>query len=95
MSYGSFSPPRRVEILIGSGTGYFKTGQYAYALSWDTRGGQFLVNVNRSGPVRRGEKVFLISKTKGGRGGALWMSKDAVRFTDQGRRKGGLLGVAQ
>ena len=38
--------------------------------------------------VRRGTKVFLISKTKEMRGGALWVSKDAIRFTDQGRRKG-------
>jgi len=91
MSYGSFSPPKRVVILIGSGAGYFKAGQYAYALSWDTRGGQHPVNANRSGAVPRGEKVFLVSKTKEMRGGALWFTKDAIRFTAPRRRKG-LLG---
>lgn len=78
-NYGSFPEPRRVEILQSGGSTYFKPGQMAYALSWDERGGCFALD--RKGPSRSGERVFLVSKTKGMRGGGLWFSAAGIRFT--------------
>ncbi len=78
----SFSPPRRVEILRASGVGYFKRGQFGYALSWDKRGGMYWVDKDGSSP--RGAIAYLVSKTKDMRGGALWFSEDGVRFTARG-----------
>lgn len=92
-TYGRIDPPRRVEILVGSGAGYFKRGQYAYAIGFDARGGNYWVD--RGGSSSPGDIAYLISKTKDMRGGALWFSKDAIRFTgstsgrrapDRGRR---------
>lgn len=77
-----FNPPKRVQILAGSGAGYFKAGQYGYARAVDTRGGLYWVN--KDGTSEPGEAAYLVSKTKDGRGGALWFSEDALRFT--GRR---------
>lgn len=45
--YGSFSVPRRVEILR-SGSAYFNPGQFAYALGWDERGGSHMVDRGHS-----------------------------------------------
>lgn len=78
-AYGEFDPPKRVEMLRGSGTGYFKAGQFAYVLGWDARGGLYWVD--RDGDSARGEMAYLVSKTKGMRGVALWFSASAVRFT--------------
>jgi len=78
----SFDPPRRVEILATSGAGYFKKGQFGYALSWDKRGGNYPMDTH--GPSEPGEMTYLVSKTKDMRGGALWFTSRGVRFT--GRR---------
>jgi hypothetical protein len=76
-------PPRRVEILQGSGgsNAYFKRGQFAYVLAANTAGGMWLVNRESASDSKPGEIAYLVSKTKGMRGGALWFSADALRFT--------------
>jgi hypothetical protein len=77
-------PPKRVQILNGSGAKYFKAGQFGYIIAENTRGGMFWCN--KEGHSRPGEVAYLVSKTKDMRGGALWFSRDALRFT-KGRRR--------
>lgn len=78
--YASFPEPRRVQILRGSKTGtYFKPGQFAYALGWDERGGNYCVDM--SAASKAGIRVYLVSKTKDARGGALWFTSTGIRFT--------------
>ncbi|HEV3059689.1 MAG TPA: hypothetical protein VGY48_15670 [Vicinamibacterales bacterium] len=78
--------PRRVQIVAQGriGAGYFKTGQYAYVVGSSDDGGMYWID--RPGHSARGETALLISKTKSGRGGALWISPAAVRFTARKRR---------
>lgn len=76
--YGSYPEPRRVELLVTTGT-YFKAGQFAYALGWDERGGLYCQD--KKGMTRPGQRGYLISKTKTMRGGGLWFSGDGIRFT--------------
>lgn len=86
-SYGSVSPPRRVEILnAGDGpSGYWKKGQYGYVVSYSRRGGEICMDRPYRGPgsmeAKPGEVSYLVSKSSHGRGGALWFSENAVRFT--------------
>jgi len=72
------SPPRRVEL---QGDGYFKRGQFAYVLAANTHGGMHFSNRDHDWTSKPGEIAYLVSKTKGMRGGALWFSADALRFT--------------
>lgn len=75
--------PRRVEILVGSGAGYFKAGQFAYVIAQNKKGGMHFCNRHGGdgGSSAPGETAYLVSKTKDMRGGALWFSRDALRFT--------------
>jgi hypothetical protein len=74
---------RRVQIIAQGkvGAGYFKTGQYAYILGATSDGGVYCIDKNGPGSSPKGQLCFLISKTRDMRGGALWISSDAVRFT--------------
>ena len=78
--------PRRVEIIasnpIGAGH-YFKHGQHAYVIAQNSDGGMYWID--KPGPSKRGEVAYLISKSKGMAGGALWISADGVRFTSRKR----------
>lgn len=88
--YGSVNPPRRVQIRVGSSSeprasDYFKAGQFAYVIGYDARGGMYWLD--KPGPSPAGQVAYLVSKTKDMRGGALWFSKDGLRFTKRrGRR---------
>ncbi len=77
--YGSFPEPRRVEILHSRGSTYFKPGQFAYVIGWDDRGG--FHRIDKGSSSKAGQRVYMVSKTKGARGGALWFSADGIRFT--------------
>lgn len=86
-SFGDIKPPRRVQILTVDRerpSSYFKRGQYAYVIAYNTEGGCFLID--RPGFSDEGEKAYLVSKTKNMRGGALWFSGDGLRFTSRARR---------
>jgi hypothetical protein len=74
-------PPRRVEIVRSDDdrpSSYFKPGQFGYALSYTTHPGMHTLD---KGPTEPGELAFLVSKTKGMRGGGLWFSAEGIRFT--------------
>lgn len=73
--------PPRVEILRGSGGNnpYFKKGQFGFVVGVNTAGGQYFVD--KEGASEPGEVAFLVSKTADMRGGALWFSAEALRFT--------------
>jgi hypothetical protein len=81
---GEGSKPSRVEILRGTGgrNPYFRKGQFGYVVGVNTAGGMYLADkegaASESAP---GEVAFLVSKTADMRGGALWFSADALRFT--------------
>lgn len=81
--YGKVDPPRRVQIRIASGAGYYKAGQFAYVIGWDARGGMYWQD--KPGPSPSGKVAYLVSKTKDMRGGGLWFSKDGLRFTKRRR----------
>ena len=75
----SISPPKRVQILkVDTGSGYWKPGQFGYALSYSTHPGMFTMD---KGPSEAGELSYLVSKSKDLRGGALWFSATGLRFT--------------
>lgn len=76
-TYTAYSPPRRLQIVRGTGT--FRAGQYAYARGCDTRGGKSFVDA--PGESAPGERAYLVSKSSHGRGGAVWFSEGGVRFT--------------
>lgn len=86
-SFDTVSPPRRVQIVVGSGARYFKPGQYAYVIGYDKRGGYYWVD--KDGESAPGEVAYLVSKSKNMAGGALWFSGDGLRFTTRrdGRSK--------
>lgn len=73
--------PPRVEILHGSGgkNPYFRKGQFGYVVGANTAGGMYFVD--KDGASEPGEVAFLVSKTADMRGGALWFSAGALRFT--------------
>lgn len=77
------SKPPRVEILQGTGgrNPYFRKGQFAYVVGVNTAGGMHFVDKEGGGESEPGEVAFLVSKTADGRGGALWFSANALRFT--------------
>lgn len=77
--------PRRCQILKSSGAGYFKAGQFAYVIGQNSSGGLYWQD--REGASPKGERVYLVSKTKDMRGGALWFSRTGVRFTARRRRR--------
>lgn len=85
----TLDPPRRVQILRlhPSSTGYFKVGQYGYARVRQTSGGFHTLD---AGVSRPGQVVYAVSKAKHGRGGAVWMSEDGIRFTGKASSVGGL-----
>jgi hypothetical protein len=76
----NIDPPRRVEIVRSGArpSSYFKPGQFGYALSYTTHPGMHTLD---KGPTEPGELAFLVSKTKGMRGGGLWFSAEGIRFT--------------
>ena len=79
----AISPARRVEILrVDSAGGYWKPGQFGYARGYSTHPGMHTLD---SGPSAAGDLSYLVSKSKDGRGGGLWFSSSALRFT--GREK--------
>ena len=79
----SIKPPRRVQITkVDSGSGYWKPGQFGYAISYSTHPGMFTMD---KGPSAPGELSYMVSKSKDMRGGALWFSAEALRFTGQER----------
>lgn len=80
---GEAGKPPRVEILRGTGgkNPYFKKGQFGYVVGVNTSGGQWLVDKEDPTESKPGEVAFLVSKTPDMRGGALWFSADALRFT--------------
>lgn len=73
----------RVQIVAPDpiGARYFKHGQFAYVIGSSSDGGMYWID--KPGHSRKGEVTFLISKTKGMAGGALWISEDGVRFTSR------------
>lgn len=75
------SKPPRVEIVRGSGgrNPYFKKGQFGFVVGANTAGGMYFVD--KDGASEPGEVAFLVSKTADMRGGALWFSAEALRFT--------------
>ncbi len=64
-------------MLSGSGAGYFKPGQYGTVVAKNTAGGMHYTDVSRVS--KPGEVALLVSK--GGNGGALWFTENAVRYT--------------
>lgn len=80
---GEGSKPPRVEILRGTGgrNPYFRKGQFGYVVGVNTAGGMHFVDKEDAAESEPGEVAFLVSKTADMRGGALWFSADALRFT--------------
>lgn len=78
-----WTKPRRVQLLAGSGAKYFKAGQFGYVISQNKIGGMYWCH--KDGQSAPGETAYLVSKTKEMKGGALWFSREALRFT-KGRR---------
>jgi hypothetical protein len=83
--HAKISPPKRVEILkvedarvIAHHSSYWKPGQFGYAIAYSTHPGMHTMD---SGPSKAHELTYLVSKAAHGRGGALWFSADALRFT--------------
>jgi hypothetical protein len=75
----SIDPPRRVQILKADSVGgYWKPGQFGYAVSYSTYPDRHTMD---KGPSQAGELSYLVSKSKGARGGALWFSAQGLRFT--------------
>lgn len=79
----SISPPKRVQILKAhSAAGYWKPGQFGYAIAYSTHPGMHTLD---KGPSEPNEMSYLVAKSKDHRGGALWFSAQGLRFT--GREK--------
>jgi hypothetical protein len=77
--HASIKPPRRVQILKADRSGgYWKPGQFGFAVSYSTHPGMHTLD---KGPTEAGELAYLVSKAAHGRGGALWFSAEALRFT--------------
>ena len=73
------TPPKRVQILrVDKSSGYWKPGQFGYAVSYSTHPGMYTMD---KGPSAPGDLSYLVSKSKGKGGGALWFSAQALRFT--------------
>lgn len=83
-SLASEGKPPRVEILRGTGgrTPYFRKGQFGYVVGVNTVGGVYFADKEgASAESQPGEVAFLVSKTADMRGGALYLSAEALRFT--------------
>ena len=79
----SISPPKRVQILKAhSAAGYWKPGQFGYAIAYSTHPSMHTLD---KGPSEPNEMSYLVAKSKDHRGGALWFSAQGLRFT--GREK--------
>jgi hypothetical protein len=77
--HASISPPRRVQILKADTVGgYWKPGQFGYAVAYSTHPGMHTMD---KGPSEPGAMSYLVSKSKGKGGGALWFSAQGLRFT--------------
>lgn len=76
--------PRRVEILVASGAGYFKKGQFGYVVGSNSKGGMHCQDIGESKP---GQIAYLVAKAKHGRGGAIWYSRRGLRFTARKKRR--------
>lgn len=75
----SISPPRRVQILkADSAAGYWKPGQFGYAIGYSTHPGMHTLD---KGPSEPNAMSYLVAKSKDHRGGALWFSAQGLRFT--------------
>ena len=75
----SISPPKRVQVLKADSTaGYWKPGQFGYALAYSTHPGMHTLD---KGPSEAHEMSYLVAKSKDLRGGALWFSAQGLRFT--------------
>lgn len=76
-----FKPAKRAQVIAPNpvGTGYMKHGQYVYVVAMTTAGGMHWIDKDGDSP--KGQKAYLISKTKDARSGALWISEDGIRFT--------------
>jgi hypothetical protein len=83
--------PRRVEVIEVDGPGgYWKVGQFGYVVgtNLDGKGRRYVVAVglragNDRGMSAPGATAYLVSKSRGGRGGASWFAPSALRFTKQ------------
>jgi len=80
---GGDSRPPRVEVLRGTGgkNPYFKRGQFGYVVGVNTAGGMYFADKQDGELSEPGDVAFLVSKTADMRGGALWFSAEALRFT--------------
>lgn len=79
----SINPPRRVQILkADTVSDYWKPGQFGFAVGYSTHPGMHTMD---SGPSDAGALSYLVSKSKGKGGGALWFSAQALRFTGKER----------
>lgn len=79
--HASISPPRRVQVLKADTVGgYWKPVQFGYAVAYSTHPGMHTMD---KGPSEPGELSYLVSKSKGMGGGALWFSAQALRFTSK------------
>ena len=77
--HASISPPKRVQILkADSAAGYWKPGQFGYAVAYSTHPGMHTLDKGSSDPD---ELSYLVAKSKDRRGGALWFSAQGLRFT--------------
>jgi hypothetical protein len=75
----SIDPPRRVQVLKADSVGgYWKPGQFGYAVGYSTHPGMHTLD---RGPSEAGALSYLVSKSKGKGGGALWFSAEGLRFT--------------
>jgi hypothetical protein len=82
--HGPLEPVQRVQIIEGSSSpprpnDYWKPHQFGYAIGYSFLGG--MVGQRRSS--KHGEVAYMVSKTKGGRGGATWFLEDELRFTSR------------
>lgn len=69
---------KRVLLLAGSGAGYFKPGQYGYVIAVNKTGGMHYSDGH--GVSKKGQAAYLIAKTKGAVGGAIWFHSKSLRF---------------
>lgn len=82
-THSKIDPPKRVQIVKADRSGgYWKAGQFGYAIACTTHPGMHTLD---KGPTKGGEVAYLVSKSKGMVGGALWFTADGLRFTS--RRK--------
>ena len=84
MSSETKRPMRRVQVLAGDGK-YWKPGQFGYVTYQTDRGGMWVQDRPSDPHTRPGETAYLVTKSRDGRGGALWFTRDGIRFTARRR----------